>query len=122
MAEQQAHRQSQHDPVLGLVHLHEGSVSALAEAIARNLAPAANADVPVQTVRLADDQFNKLVELLTPGWEASKIMLEELKAQRVAQAQEAEPLRKPGEVPGQAAPAPQSQAPAPPPHNPPGAG
>lgn len=31
-------------------------------------------------VQLTDDQFNKLVELLTPGYECSKLMLAELQA------------------------------------------
>lgn len=35
---------------------------------------------PVDTIRLADDQFAKLVELLTPGYELSKMYLDKLTA------------------------------------------
>ena len=38
----------------------------------------------VDTVVLSDEQFNKLVELLTPGYEASKMFLAEHKAHHAA--------------------------------------
>jgi len=36
------------------------------------------------TVRLADDQFEKLVELLTPGYELAKAYLDQQQKQRAA--------------------------------------
>ena len=47
------------------------------------------------TVRLADDQFDKLVELLTPGYELAKAYLDQQQKQAEARAAEQEPPAKP---------------------------
>jgi hypothetical protein len=78
---QDAHRQGQNDPVLGLVHLHPSSLSALAEEIRRGIASALPATAPadaVQVVALAPAQFARLEELLKPGFEASKLLLAQM--------------------------------------------
>lgn len=39
---------------------------------------------PASTVTLSSEQFDKLVELLTPGYEMAKIMLAQMQAQEVS--------------------------------------
>jgi len=42
--------------------------------------PSRQNDHPAATVRLADDQFEELVKLLTPGYECARLMLQEQRA------------------------------------------